>query len=71
MSMIRIKLYRVTVHRRHPDSTARVDLVSGLSVPAGQLDTIAIPPGTAFLIDEAEGRALLAVHAGEIVGGAP
>jgi hypothetical protein len=62
-----IKLHHATLHRIGPRHTGRIDLICGMNVPAGNPDTIEIPPGTAFEIEEGEGLRLLAVHDGEVV----
>jgi len=65
-----LKMKYATIHRRHPASTARVDIVSGLSVPVGEMITTEILPNTPVELPEDEARALLAVARGEIVEGA-
>ena len=67
MSMITVRMRNVTVHRIGPRHTARIDLICGMNVPAGHSDIIAYPPGVAFELPEDEARALLKIHAGEIV----
>jgi hypothetical protein len=67
MPMITVRMRGVTVHRRHPASTARVDTISGLDVPVGDARTTEIPPGVPFEVEESEGLALLRVHSGEVV----
>jgi hypothetical protein len=59
----------VTVHRPGPNHAPRIDTIAGLWIPGGVIDVVEIPPGVAFEIDADEGKRLLAIHAGEIVGG--
>jgi hypothetical protein len=62
-----IKLRGVTAHIAGPDHSARIDLVSGMSVPGGNYDIRRIPPGVAFEVEEAEGLRMIARHGGQIV----
>ena len=68
MNMITIKMRIVTVCRPGPSHAPKIDMICGCAVPAGVWDVREIPPGQPFEIDEAEGRALLKIHSGEIVG---
>jgi hypothetical protein len=69
MTTITIRMKNVTVHRPGKRHAPKIDVIAGLWVPAGVIDVVAYPPGVAFELPEDEGRALLKIHSGEIVGG--
>jgi hypothetical protein len=61
----------VTAHVAGPRHEPRIDSVAGFSVPSGNYDILAIPPGVPFECEEGEALRLIARFGGEIVGGAP
>ena len=62
-----IRLKGATIHRRHPESTARVGTISGLDVSLGDPRMIAIPPGQPVEVDRDEGLRLIARFGGEVI----